>query len=105
MDPGRRLDAATTALVIDSAADVPAAARPANWRVVPIPISFGDRTFLTTSLMSAAAIVLATELGFLQRILDSVELTGTQWLICIGAGLTVIVASELWKLMLRHREA
>ncbi|HTI33876.1 MAG TPA: DegV family protein [Miltoncostaea sp.] len=46
MDPGRRLDAATTALVIDSAADVPAAARPANWRVVPIPISFGDRTFL-----------------------------------------------------------
>lgn len=46
MDAGRRLDAATTALVIDSAADVPSAARPANWRVVPIPVSFGDRTFL-----------------------------------------------------------
>ena len=48
---------------------------------------FGDRTFLTTSLMSAAAIVFATELGFLQRILDTSELSGTQWLICIGAGL------------------
>jgi len=46
VDPGRRLDAATTALVIDSAADVPPQARPANWRVVPIPVSFGDRTFL-----------------------------------------------------------
>ena len=65
--------------------------------------TFSDRTFLTASLMSVAAIILATELGFLQRILDTGELTGAQWLICIGAGLTVIVASELWKLMLRHR--
>jgi DegV family protein with EDD domain len=46
VDPGRRLDAATTALVIDSAADVPPDVLPANWRVVPIPITFGDRTFL-----------------------------------------------------------
>ena len=66
--------------------------------------TFGDRTFLMTSLLSAISIVLASELGFLQRVLDNVELTGTQWLICIGAGLTIIVASELWKLMLRHRE-
>ena len=34
--------------------------------------TFGDRRFLTTSLMSAAAIVFATELGFFQRILDTV---------------------------------
>lgn len=40
MDRGRRLDAATTALVTDSAADVRGADRPANWRVVPIPITF-----------------------------------------------------------------
>src|SRR4051794_12109279 len=66
--------------------------------------TFNDRTFLTTSLLSVVAIILATQLEFLQRILDSVELSGRQWLICIGAGLTVIVASELWKLMLRHRE-
>jgi P-type Ca2+ transporter type 2C len=65
--------------------------------------TFNDRTFLLTSLMSAGAIVFATELRFFQRILDTVELTGNQWLICIGAGLTVVVASELWKLMLRRR--
>jgi P-type Ca2+ transporter type 2C len=56
-------------------------------------------------LMSVAAIVLATELRFLQRILDTVELSGTQWLVCIGAGgLTIVAVSELRKLLLRRRE-
>jgi Ca2+-transporting ATPase len=63
----------------------------------------GDRTFLTASLMSVAAIVLATELQFFQRILDTVPLTGNQWLICIGAGLTIVAASEIRKLLLRRR--
>ena len=65
--------------------------------------TFNDRTFIVASLLSAAAIVLATELGFLQRILATVPLTGNQWLICIGAGLTVVIASELWKLAARRR--
>ena len=65
--------------------------------------TFSDRTFIISSLLSAAAIILATELGFFQRVLDTVELTGNQWLICIGAGLTVVVASELWKLVARRR--
>jgi Ca2+-transporting ATPase len=59
--------------------------------------TFSDRMFLKASLLSVVAIVLATELGFFQRVLDTVPLTGDQWLICIGAGLTVVVASELWK--------
>ena len=63
----------------------------------------GDRTFLMASLMSVAAIVLATELQFFHRILDTVPLTGNQWLICIGAGLTIVVASEIRKLLLRRR--
>jgi DegV family protein with EDD domain len=42
MDPARALDAGRTALVTDSSADVPPEARPANWRVVPIPVLFGD---------------------------------------------------------------
>jgi Ca2+-transporting ATPase len=67
--------------------------------------TFNDRRFLTTSLMSAAAIILATELGFLQRILDTVPLTGDQWLICIGAGLAVVAVSEAWKLVRRRRTA
>lgn len=45
MDPSRRLDAATTALVLDSSCDVPAGVRPANWRILPIPVTFGDQTF------------------------------------------------------------
>jgi Ca2+-transporting ATPase len=66
--------------------------------------TFNDRTFLITSLMSIAAIVFATELRFFQRILDTVPLTGDQWLICIGAGLVVVLVSEVWKFVLRRRE-
>jgi Ca2+-transporting ATPase len=62
-----------------------------------------DRTFLFASLLSVGAIVFATELRFFQRFLDTVELTGNQWLICIGAGATIVVASELWKWWLRRR--
>jgi len=65
--------------------------------------TFSDRMFLMTSLASVAAIVLATELRFFQRILHTDELTGNQWLICIGAALTVVAVSEIWKLVLRRR--
>src|SRR3954454_6727936 len=67
--------------------------------------TFKDRMFVTTSLASVAAIVFATELRFFQRILKTEELTGNQWLICIGAGLAVVAVSEVWKLVLRRREA
>jgi Ca2+-transporting ATPase len=67
--------------------------------------TFGDRTFLVTSLMSIAAIIFATELQFFQRILKTDEITGNQWLICIGAALTVVAVSEAWKLVLRRRRA
>jgi P-type Ca2+ transporter type 2C len=67
--------------------------------------TFNDRTFLTTSLMSVAAIIFATELRFFQRILDTVELTGNQWLICIGAALIIVLVSEVWKFVLRRQEA
>src|SRR5829696_1730577 len=64
--------------------------------------TISDRTFLLASLMSVVAIVLATELQFFHRILDTVALSGDQWLICIGAGLTIVVASEIRKLLLRR---
>jgi len=67
--------------------------------------TFNDRTFVVTSLLSALAIILATESQFLNRILDTVELTGNQWLICIGAGLTIVVASEIRKVLLRRQAA
>lgn len=67
--------------------------------------TFSDRMFVIASLGSATAIIFATEFGFLQRILDTVELTGNQWLICIGAALPIVVASEIRKLLLRRRDA
>jgi Ca2+-transporting ATPase len=66
--------------------------------------TFNDRQFIVTSLMSVAAIVLATELQFFNRVLGTVSLTGDQWLICIGAALAIIVVSEIWKFVLRRRE-
>ena len=65
--------------------------------------TFNDRTFLTTSLMSVAAIIFVTELQFFERVFKTVELSGDQWLICIGAGLTIVVASEIRKLLLRRK--
>jgi hypothetical protein len=65
--------------------------------------TFSDRTFVIASLASVVAIIFATELRFFQRILDTEELTGNQWLICIGAALSIVVASEIWKLVLRRR--
>jgi DegV family protein with EDD domain len=54
MDPSRALDARTTALVTDSAADVSPDVRPANWRVVPIPVAFGAESFLDGVDLDAA---------------------------------------------------
>jgi P-type Ca2+ transporter type 2C len=67
--------------------------------------TFGDRMFVIASLASALSIVLATSFGFLQRILDTVELTGNQWLICIGAALPIVAASEIRKFVLRRRDS
>jgi Ca2+-transporting ATPase len=62
-----------------------------------------DRKFLIASGMSVAAILFGTELRIFQRILDTVDLTFAQWLIAIGFGLTVLVASEIRAAILRRR--
>ncbi|HKE81005.1 MAG TPA: cation-transporting P-type ATPase [Solirubrobacteraceae bacterium] len=66
--------------------------------------TFKDRTFVIASLASALAIILGAELEFCHRILDTEDLTGNQWLICIGAGLPIVVVSEIRKWLLRRRE-
>ena len=55
--------------------------------------------------LHAATFAEITRRPFLQRVLDTVELTGNQWLICIGAGLLVVVVSEAWKFVLRRHES
>jgi Ca2+-transporting ATPase len=50
--------------------------------------------------------VLVTELGFLQRIFDTVDLTLDQWLICLGLALLLLIYEEVAKFVLRmQREA
>jgi Ca2+-transporting ATPase len=66
--------------------------------------TFTDRRLLQMSAISLAVIVLSTELRILQRILDSVPLTGEQWLVCLLGSATVLVASEIRKFALRRRE-
>lgn len=47
-------------------------------------------------------IVLATALGILQRILNTTDLDGSQWLQCIVVALTVLVADEVIKFFMRR---
>jgi Ca2+-transporting ATPase len=61
-----------------------------------------DRKFLMFSGMSLLAILIAPQLGLLNRILDTVPLTLHQWLICIVSAFVVVAVSELRKLYLRH---
>ncbi len=65
--------------------------------------TFNDRTFLVTTAMSVASIVFVTELQVFHRVFDTVELTGNQWLLCIGAAASIIVVSEIRKFVLRRR--
>jgi P-type Ca2+ transporter type 2C len=62
-----------------------------------------DRMFLMCTGGSIAAIVLGTEFSILQGVLNTVHLTGHQWLICIVVGLAIIPVSEARRLLLNHR--
>jgi Ca2+-transporting ATPase len=50
------------------------------------------------------AIILVTTIGLLQRIFGTVELSFSQWSICIGIAASLVVVEELIKLVLRQRE-
>jgi Ca2+-transporting ATPase len=49
--------------------------------------------------------VLGTELGILQRILDTIELTRDQWLVCIGVASSLLVIEEATKFVLRREQS
>jgi Ca2+-transporting ATPase len=63
-----------------------------------------DRPFIIASLASLATILLMTELGVLNRLLDTTSLTLEQWVVCIGVALLVIVVSEIRKLVWQVEE-
>jgi Ca2+-transporting ATPase len=62
-----------------------------------------DRRQLTLYGGTLIAIVLATELDVLNRILDTTALTGGQWLVCLLLAGVLIVVEEVTKLILRRR--
>jgi Ca2+-transporting ATPase len=61
-----------------------------------------DRRQLQLYGLSILLTILATELGFLQRILGTTSLTGNQWLLCIAVSLILLVVDEVWKFFLRR---
>jgi P-type Ca2+ transporter type 2C len=63
-----------------------------------------DRRQLTLYGGTLLAIILATELSLLQRILGTTSLTGGQWLVCLLLAASLIVVEEITKLVLRRRE-
>jgi Ca2+-transporting ATPase len=67
--------------------------------------TYADRRMLMATGLSGVAILFGTELGILQRILGTVSLTGREWVACILVAFSVVIASELRKLVLRRRAA
>ncbi len=53
--------------------------------------------------LALLAIILVTEIGFLQRVFSVVDLTLTQWSICTGIALSLVVVEELIKVFIRRR--
>ena len=101
--------------------DVPSASMTMSFVVLGIGTIFGGLVMrrdptsgLVPPILSAvkwiaipvALLVLATELGFLQRGLLTQPLTGPQWLACIGLALVVPVVVEIdkWVRRRRHRQ-
>jgi magnesium-transporting ATPase (P-type) len=74
------------------------AVRDSLFRIGP----FSNRTLLLVMLVSLSLQVLAVELPGLNTLLRSTPLHVSQWLICVGVSLSIIVVMELKKLLVRH---
>jgi Ca2+-transporting ATPase len=58
-----------------------------------------NRPLLIATALSVLSIILATEFGFLQRLLGTVSLTVDQWAVCIVVSLSLLVVEEARKLL------
>jgi Ca2+-transporting ATPase len=63
----------------------------------------GDRMFLYCTGGSLLAILLGTELGFLQRILHTEHLDLHQWFICVCVAFAIVPVAEARRLLLARR--
>jgi Ca2+-transporting ATPase len=64
--------------------------------------TIANRRFVYLIVAALAATLLVTEIGFLQRIFDTVSLTSSQWGICFLGPIIYVVVLELIKLGDRH---
>jgi P-type Ca2+ transporter type 2C len=64
--------------------------------------TLSDKVFIKACGVSILTIILATVFGPLQRFLDTTSLDVRQWIICICVGLSVLVASEIRKAIMRR---
>jgi P-type Ca2+ transporter type 2C len=67
--------------------------------------TFSDKTFVITTSGSFVLLVLSTVLSIFQTVLKTVRLDVRQWLICTAAALSIVVAAEIRKAMLRQTAA
>jgi Ca2+-transporting ATPase len=67
--------------------------------------ALSDKTFVRSTALSVLTLILTTVLGPLQAFLGTVALDTGQWLVCVGAALPVLIASEVRVLVRRRRGA
>jgi Ca2+-transporting ATPase len=64
--------------------------------------TFSDRTFVVTTIGSFILLVLSTVLGIFHTVMKTVTLDVRQWLICAAVALSIVVAAEVRKAVLRQ---
>jgi Ca2+-transporting ATPase len=67
--------------------------------------TFSDKTFVITTSGSFVLLVLSTVLSIFQTVLKTVRLDVRQWLICTAVALSIVVAAEIRKALLRRTAA
>ena len=59
----------------------------------------GNRPLLMATGLSVLTILLATELGFLQRLLGTTSVSPDQWAVCLLVSFSLIIVEEARKLL------
>jgi len=67
--------------------------------------TFADKTFNIATVVSVLTLILSTVLGPFQKFLATTSLDVQQWLICTGVALSIIVVSEIRKVIRRRKAA
>ena len=67
--------------------------------------TFSDKTFVITTSGSFVLLILSTILSIFHTVLKTVRLDVRQWLICTAVALSIVVAAEIRKALLRQTAA